>query len=98
MRPEAQRFGQRAPLSRRDVQQAALLRMLVRLRTSAGLNQALLACRLNITQSEVSKFERGERALDALRLRDWVRALGADFASFSAVLDGELERLDGLAD
>ena len=37
--------------------------VLVQLRKDAGLNQAALAARLRITQSEVSKYERGERAL-----------------------------------
>ena len=75
-------------------QQAVLLRMLAQLREDAGLNQGALADRLGITQSEVSKFERGERVLDALRLRAWLHALGIGFASFAAALDRELDRLD----
>ena len=42
--------------------------VLVQLRKDAGLNQAALAARLRITQSQVSKYERGERALDEMRL------------------------------
>jgi transcriptional regulator with XRE-family HTH domain len=75
-------------------QQAVLLRMLAQLREDASLNQGALADRLGITQSEVSKFERGERVLDALRLRAWLHALGIEFASFAAALDRELDRLD----
>jgi Helix-turn-helix len=76
----------------------ALLRMLVQLREDAGVNQTSLARRLGITQSEVSKFERGERGLDVLQLRAWLRALGIEFMPFVDVLDRELKRLDAHAD
>ncbi|HEY6511818.1 MAG TPA: helix-turn-helix transcriptional regulator [Burkholderiaceae bacterium] len=79
-------------------QRSALLRMLVQLREDAGFNQTELAHRLGITQSEVSKFERGERALDLLRLRAWLRALGVGLARFADALDQELDRLDGFID
>jgi len=85
----------RLPL--RSRQQAALLGMLVQLREEAGLDQTALAGRLGITQSEVSKFERGERALDVLRLRGWLHALGIELASFADALDQELDRLDAFA-
>ena len=55
---------------------AAMRGVLVRLRKEAGLNQAALAARLRITQSQVSKYERGERVLDEARLRAWLGALG----------------------
>lgn len=71
--------------------------MLVRLRAEAGLDQTALADRLGITQSEVSKLERGERVLDVLWLRAWLRALGVEFARFAAALDHELDRFDALA-
>jgi hypothetical protein len=69
----------------------AMLTMLVALREEAGLNQTALAARLGITQSEISKFERGERSIDVLRLRSWVQVLGMDFAAFVAALDRALE-------
>ena len=69
--------------------------MLAQLREDAGMNQTALADRLGLTQSEVSKFERGERALDVLRLRAWLRALGMELAPFALALDEELDRLDG---
>lgn len=75
-----------------------MLRMLAQLREAAGINQTTLAARLGITQSEVSKFERGERALDVLRLRTWLRALGVEWTLFAAVLDQELDRLDIFVD
>jgi transcriptional regulator with XRE-family HTH domain len=72
--------------------------MLVQLREAAGINQTTLAGRLGITQSEVSKFERGERALDVLRLRAWLRALRVEWTLFAAVLDQVLGRLDVFVD
>lgn len=47
-------------------------------RVQAGLAQAALAARLGVTQSEMSKFERGERALRPDRLQAWLRELGAE--------------------
>jgi len=68
-----------------------MLRTLVQWREAAGVNQTTLAARLGITQSEVSKFERGERALDGLRLRAWLRALGIEWTPFADGLDRELD-------
>jgi transcriptional regulator with XRE-family HTH domain len=56
-------------------EQATTPQVLLRLRVAAGVNQTTLAARLGITQSEVSKFERGERALDERRLKAWLHAL-----------------------
>ena len=55
--------------------------VLVQLRKDAGLNQAALAARLRITQSQVSKYERGERVLGETRLRAWLSALGKPIAA-----------------
>jgi transcriptional regulator with XRE-family HTH domain len=68
-----------------------MLRLLVQLRHDAGLDQATLAHRLDITQSEVSKYERGERNLDVLRLREWLHALEVEFPTFVNALDLELK-------
>jgi len=81
-------------ISRRTRQLRTLLHMLVQLREDAGLDQTSLARRLGITQSEVSKYERGERALDVLRLRDWLRVLEVEFTAFADALDQELKRQD----
>lgn len=78
----------------RLTQQAALLNLLVRLRDRAAIDQSTLARRLGITQSEVSKFERGERALDVIRLRAWLRVLGVGFPAFVEALERELARLE----
>jgi len=89
-----------APMRRaaRHRQQLVLSRRLVQLREAAGLTQAVLALRLGITQSEVSKFERGERAMDVLQLRAWLKALGIAFAPFADALDRELERVERCVD
>jgi transcriptional regulator with XRE-family HTH domain len=68
-----------------------MLRLLVQLRDDAGLDQTSLAHRLDITQSEISKYERGERNLDVLRLREWLHALEVEFPTFVNTLDQETE-------
>jgi len=78
----------------RSREQAVMLRLLVRLREAAAVNQTTLAARLGITQSEVSKFERGERVLHELRLRAWLCALGVQWNPFADAIDRELGRLD----
>jgi transcriptional regulator with XRE-family HTH domain len=75
-----------------------MLRMLVQMREAAAVNQTTLAARLGITQSEVSKFERGERALDELRLLAWLCALGVEWNPFADAIERELGRLDVFVD
>lgn len=55
-----------------------LIRTLIDARQSAGLRQVDLAERLGKQQSFVSKFERGERRLDAVEFLIVARALEAD--------------------
>jgi transcriptional regulator with XRE-family HTH domain len=76
-----------------STEQAARL-LLVRWRVAAGVNQTALAARLGITQSEVSKFERGERALDERRLRAWLHALDVEWSSFAQAIDQARSRMD----
>ena len=57
---------------------AAFLGVLRAERKKAGVTQVELALRLGITQSVVSKIERGERRLDVVEFIFVVRALGAD--------------------
>ena len=66
--------------------------LLVRLRKDTGLNQVVLAARLRITQSQVSKYERGERVLGDARLRAWLAALGVSVEAFDAVLERQPEQ------
>ena len=72
---------------------AATPQMLVRLRAAAGVTQVTLAARLGLTQSEVSKFERGERKLDERRLTEWLRALEVTDASLLRARD----QVDGMS-
>jgi transcriptional regulator with XRE-family HTH domain len=71
---------------------AVLLQKLREARESAGLTQSDAADRMGVTQSFVSKCERGERRLDVIELRDWCRSIGASFAEFSQELDRALLR------
>ena len=57
-------------------------RLLQESRKESGLSQVELASRLRETQSEVSKFERGERRLDLVQLQRWCKALGVSLADF----------------
>ena len=75
-------------------EQAATPQVLLRLRAAAGVNQTVLAARLGITQSEVSKFERGERALDERRIRAWLHALDVEWTSFAQELDRATDRVE----
>ena len=58
------------------------LRCLRAARDRAGLTQGELSQRLGMTQSWVSKCERGERRLDVVEVRAFCRAMGVDFVSF----------------
>ena len=66
------------------------LELLRRSRESVPLRQADLAMLLGRDQGTVSKVENGERRLDVVQLRDWLRALGVDFLGFMEELDGRL--------
>lgn len=64
-----------------------LLRMLRQVRQEGEITQGELAKRLSMTQSAVSKCERGERRLDVVQLRDWCRALRISFPEFVTQFD-----------
>ena len=63
------------------------LKLLKAARREAGLTQTHLAKRMAVTQSFVSKCERGQRRLDVVELRAWCKALGTSFPAFVAHLD-----------
>lgn len=73
-------------------QYAELCLLLAECRRENGLSQSALAARLGLTQSRVSKIERGERRLDVVELRDWCLALGTSLASFVARLESRISR------
>ncbi len=62
----------------RDDSRRTLQRLLIEARTKASLTQAQLSLRLKKPQSFVSKYERGERRLDVIELREVAEALGVD--------------------
>lgn len=64
-----------------------ILQLLTDARTAAGLTQEELADRLKVTQSFISKCERGERRLDILDLRDFCEALGISLSAFVRKLE-----------
>ncbi len=51
------------------------LEILRNARHKAGLSQGDIATKLGVTQSFISKCERGERRLDIVELRSWSGAL-----------------------
>jgi transcriptional regulator with XRE-family HTH domain len=59
-----------------------LLACLKEAREASGLTQIDLAARLRMTQSQVSKCERGERRLDLIELHAWCQALGVNLITF----------------
>lgn len=69
-----------------------LCKLLQVARERAGVTQVELAARLRETQSEISKFERGERRLDVVQLRWWCNALGLKFRDFVAEFEAACER------
>ena len=52
------------------------------LRLGSNLRQVDLARRLGVNQTFVSKYERGERRLDLIELRQVCDALGTDLVAF----------------
>jgi transcriptional regulator with XRE-family HTH domain len=69
-----------------------LCRLLKAERENADVTQVELAKRLKETQSEISKFERGERRLDVVQLRRWCQALGVGLSDFVKSYENSLRR------
>jgi transcriptional regulator with XRE-family HTH domain len=63
-------------------------------RQSAELTQVEVAEKLQLTQSDISKVERGVRSIDILELRRWVDVLNFDFMSFISELDRRLSAIE----
>lgn len=59
-----------------------------RLRSERGLTQGELASALGVNQTFVSKYERGERRLDLLELREVCLSLGVTLVEFVEEFDG----------
>ena len=63
------------------------LRLLRQARESAEITQVELASKLGITQSHLSKMERGELRLDVIQTREICRALGTSLPSLVSELE-----------
>jgi len=70
--------------------------MLREYRERASLTQQELAAKLAISQSFLSKWERGERRIDVIQLRTWCLLVGTTLPRFIKALEGRLanRRLD----
>lgn len=64
------------------------LDLLRRTRLKTGLTQGDVASILGVTQSFISKCERGERRLDVVEVRSWCRALGVPIKRLIDEFDG----------
>jgi len=68
-----------------------LCALIRRTREEKGITQLVLADRLDVPQSFVSKVETGERRLDILELRAVCLALGVPLRRFVVLLERELK-------
>ena len=71
---------------------AAVLRLLKEARRKAGVTQVELARRLGLTQSQVSKLERGDTRIDVVQLRAMCAACGLSLLDFVKRLERHLTR------
>jgi transcriptional regulator with XRE-family HTH domain len=71
-----------------------MLDTLRRVREVAGVTQAELANRLGITQSALSKWERGERRMDIIEVRNYCLAMEIDFLAFITDIERHLVELE----
>lgn len=66
------------------------LQVLKSMRTGGRVTQKEMASRLGVTQSYLSKIERGERGINVLELMDYCEASGVSLTEFSARLESRL--------
>ena len=69
---------------------AASLRLIKEFREKSGVTQVELAKMLGLTQSLVSKIERGERRLDIIELRTILKCFGVSLVRFAESLESDL--------
>ncbi len=69
---------------------AVVVRLLRKARERAGITQVELAKRIGLTQSQVSKIERGESRLDLVQVRTVCRVIGLTLIEFVKALEAEL--------
>lgn len=61
-------------------------------REQSGLTQEQIAEEMGVTQTFISKCERGERRMDLLEVREYCRAMRAPFEKFVANLERKLKQ------
>ncbi|CAN7659275.1 helix-turn-helix domain-containing protein [Variovorax paradoxus] len=72
--------------------QSKLVTTLLReFRQAREMTQVELAKKLGISQSDLSKVERGARRIDFVELRHWAAAVGIDMGLFVAEFEARLE-------
>ena len=71
---------------------AVFLEVLREARERAGLTQVQLARKLGVTQTFVSKCERGERRVDVIELRTFCRAFGLSLSQFVSRLERAISK------
>lgn len=67
-----------------------LVTLLRERREAASLTQAQMAKKLGVSQSFVSKWERGDRRVDLVQLRQWCHATGDTLPKFVAAFEKRL--------
>jgi transcriptional regulator with XRE-family HTH domain len=73
-----------------SAQHQILLGLLKQARTDQSITQEMLCERIGLSQSDISKVERGVRRLDVLELRLWLHGLGIPLVAFAKDLDARL--------
>lgn len=68
------------------------LAFLRKVRQDNGVTQEQIAKKLKVTQSFVSKVERGERRLDIVELKQWSGALGLSLTDFVKEFESYLRK------
>ncbi len=63
-------------------QQRQLQEALRQVRREAGLTQEVLAEKLETSHSRISDYERGERRMDLIQLREYCKAIGLPLQEF----------------
>jgi transcriptional regulator with XRE-family HTH domain len=81
-----------------SAQHQILLSLLKQARTDQSITQEMLCERIGMSQSDISKVERGVRRLDVLELRLWLRGLNIPLVAFAKDLDARLRAAELMAD
>ncbi|MGQ0598085.1 helix-turn-helix domain-containing protein [Aquabacterium sp.] len=79
-----------------SAQHQVLLDLLRQARKERALTQEELSLRIDMSQSDISKVERGVRRLDVLELRTWLGGLEVPLASFAEALDAKLTAAEAI--